>query len=183
MCVVLIRGTHEGLADKGVSNLETAIKNARMLVAELIMNCAPVIRRRRKRSRMSTNRADPFDIEVDLSEFTPKPVKKPRRPRMPFGLCQRPTIFQAGRLWLGRLVCRSRCRKGGASPPQNSRRNAVGVQAATCSFNIKATSETIERFVAISGRTGLVFGETLEKGMLDALESQLKPKRVSSGKS
>lgn len=30
-------GTLEGLADKGVSNLDTAIKNARMLVAELIM--------------------------------------------------------------------------------------------------------------------------------------------------
>jgi chromosome partitioning protein len=30
-------GTLEGLADKGVSNLETAIKNARMLVAELIV--------------------------------------------------------------------------------------------------------------------------------------------------
>ena len=132
---------------------------------------------------MSTNRADPFDIDVDLSEFTPKSVKKPAPPRDAIRAVSEANNFPS-RSPVARKVPpdetaaeRVEASPAPKLPAQRRRRTGRNVQ-----FNIKATSETIERFVAISDAQNWVFGETLENA-LDALESQLKTKRAASRKS
>ena len=105
------------------------------------------------------NRADPFAGDLDLSDFKPAAVKKPKPEaavirevseanNFPSRAAARPVIVQ----------------EPAAPHVQRRRRTGRNVQ-----FNIKATQETIARFTAIADKNGWVFGETLDRA-LDALE-------------
>jgi len=116
------------------------------------------------------NRADPFAADLDLSDFKPTAVKKPKPEaavirevseanNFPSRAAARPVVVQE------------------LAPPQAQRRRRTGRNV---QFNIKATPETIARFEAISDKHGWVFGETLDRA-LDALERLSSVKAEGQG--
>lgn len=126
---------------------------------------------------MSTERADPFDLDFDVSGFEPKPSKKPPASREAIR-----AVSEANNFPSRAPAPKAKSAQAPAPVPepvmasvpisvQRRRRTGRNVQ-----FNIKATAETIERFVAISDGQGWVFGETLERA-LAALERELKPRK------
>ena len=101
---------------------------------------------------MST-RADPFNIDLDAFQPSPKP-KLPKRAIQ--------TMSEAADF-------PSRAPKITAPPPHPPRRRRTGRNV---QVNIKATQETIDRLTAISDAKGWAFGETLEHA-LAALQASL----------
>jgi hypothetical protein len=104
-----------------------------------------------------THRADPFADDLDLTEFKPTAIKKPKVEAAVIREVSEANNFP------------SRAPPKVQAPPepapaQRRRRTGRNVQ-----FNIKATPETIARFTALADKHGWVFGEVLEHA-LDALE-------------
>ncbi|SDR63388.1 hypothetical protein SAMN05519103_08561 [Rhizobiales bacterium GAS113] len=104
------------------------------------------------------SRADPFADDLDLSAFQPAPPKKPKIEKAAIRKVSEANNFPS----------RAPAAKP-AEPTKPIRRRRTGRNV---QFNIKATSETIERFVRLADSNGWVFGETLERA-LDALEKTL----------
>ncbi len=109
------------------------------------------------------NRVDPFGGDLDLSDFKPAAVKKPKLEAAIIREVSEANNFPS------RAAGKPKAPKETVQP-QRRRRTGRNVQ-----FNIKATPETIARFTALADKNGWVFGETLDRA-LDALE------QVSSGK-
>ena len=111
------------------------------------------------------NRVDPFGGDLDLSDFKPAPVKKPKPEAAIIREVSEANNFPS------RAAGKPKAQKEAAASPQRRRRTGRNVQ-----FNIKATPETIARFTALADKNGWVFGETLDRA-LDALEqmSSAKP--------
>jgi hypothetical protein len=103
------------------------------------------------------NRADPFSGDLDLSDFKPTAVKKPK--------VEAAIIREVSEA--NNFPSRAAAKPAPVHEPvpaQRRRRTGRNVQ-----FNIKATPETIARFTSIADKNGWVFGEALEHA-LDALE-------------
>ena len=98
---------------------------------------------------------DPFNGDLDLSDFKPAPVKKPPVQREAIRQVSEANNFPSRAPEPAKPIMASQ---------QRRRRTGRNVQ-----FNIKATPETIARFTALADREGLVFGELLERA-LDAFE-------------
>lgn len=105
------------------------------------------------------NRADPFNGDLDLSDFKPAPIpKKPAVEKEAIREVSEATGFPS----------RAPERAPTVAKPVVQRRRRTGRNA---QLNVKATPETIARFTAIADRHGLVFGELLERA-LDAFERE-----------
>jgi hypothetical protein len=103
------------------------------------------------------NRADPFAGDLDLSDFKPTAVKKPKIEAAIIREVSEANNFPS------RAAAKPKASPESA-PAQRRRRTGRNVQ-----FNIKATPEAIARFTALADKNGWVFGEVLEHA-LDALE-------------
>lgn len=108
------------------------------------------------------NRVDPFGGDLDLSDFKPAQLKKPKIEAAAIREVSEANNFPS------RAASKGKIPK--SSPVQRRRRTGRNVQ-----FNIKATPETIARFTALADKNGWVFGETLDRA-LDALERVLPDK-------
>jgi len=113
------------------------------------------------------NRADPFAGDLDLSDFKPREVKKPR--------VEAAVIREVSEA--NNFPSRAAAKPGPVREPAPQRRRRTGRNV---QFNIKATPETIARFTAISDKNGWVFGETLDRA-LDALERLSSVKAEGQG--
>jgi hypothetical protein len=112
------------------------------------------------------NRADPFSGDLDLSDFKPSAVKKPKLEADAIRQVSEANNFPS------RAAAKPKAAREPAAFTQRRRRTGRNVQ-----FNIKATPETIARFTALADKNGWVFGEALEHA-LDALEQSPSTKRA-----
>ena len=104
------------------------------------------------------NRVDPFGSDFNLSDFKPAAPKKPKIEPAVIREVSEANNFPSRAAPSKPKVVKA------ATAVQRRRRTGRNVQ-----FNIKATSEVIERFTALADKHGWVFGELLEHA-LDALE-------------
>ncbi len=102
----------------------------------------------------SAERADPFAGDFDVTGFKPAPPKKPVVAAEAIRKVSEEQNFPS----------RSAPKKPPARP-QRRHRTGRNVQ-----LNIKATPQTVERFVKIAERENLVLGELLSRA-LDAFEA------------
>ena len=100
-------------------------------------------------------RADPFNGDLDLSDFKPSPVKKPNVQREAIRQVSEANNFPSRAPEHAKPLTASQ---------QRRRRTGRNVQ-----FNIKATAETIARFTALADKRAVPFGELLDQ-LLDAFE-------------
>jgi hypothetical protein len=108
--------------------------------------------------KLPAQRADPL-ADLDLTDFAPTPHKKPAAKPETIRKVSEENNFpsRAPQPAKAKEVARA----------QRRHRTGRNIQ-----FNIKATQDTIDRFVAISERNNWVFGETLQHA-IDALHREL----------
>lgn len=113
-------------------------------------------------AKQGAERADPFAGDFDVSGFKPAAPKKPAAGPEVIRKVSEEQNFPS----------RAPVRK--AARPQRRHRTGRNVQ-----LNIKATPETIERFLSIADKQKWVLGEALEHA-LDALEASLAAEKSGS---
>ncbi len=106
---------------------------------------------------MGSGRADPFGDDLDVSDFKPTPLAKPKVSKEEIREVSEQTGFP------------SRKASPASAGPRMQRRRRTG---RSMQLNLKVTPEVATRFTRIADTKGWVQGELLEKA-LDALEREM----------